>query len=42
MGIQDEELRTGYKNQHLPTYDLCLKQVVMYQEPTSKNGIQQQ
>ena len=36
MGIQDEELRTGYKNQHLPTHDLCLKQAVMYQEPTSK------
>ena len=36
MGIQDEESRTGYKNQHLPTDDLCLKQTVMYQELTSK------
>ena len=36
MGIQDEELRTGYKNQHLPTHDLCLKQTVMYHELTSK------
>ena len=36
MGIQDEELRTGYKNQHLPTHNLCLEQTVMYQEPTSK------
>ena len=42
MGIQEEELRTRYKNQHLPTHDLCLKQAVMYQELTSKNGIQQQ
>ena len=36
MGIQDEELKTGYKSQHLPTHDLCLKQTVMYQELTSK------
>ena len=36
MGIQDEESRTRYKNQHLPTHDLCLKQAVMLQELTSK------
>ena len=36
MGIQDEELRTRYKNQHLPTCALCLKQAVMFQELTSK------
>ena len=36
MGIQDDELRTRYKNQHLPTHDLCLKQPVMFQELTSK------
>ena len=35
MDIQDEELRTGYKNQHLPTHDLCQKQAAMYQELTS-------
>ena len=36
MAIQSEELRAKQKNQHLPTYDLCLNQTVMYQEPISK------
>ena len=36
MGIQSEELRCRYKNQHLPTHDLSLNQTVMYQEPVSK------
>ena len=36
MGIQSEELRCRYKNQHLPTHDLSLNQTVMYQELVSK------
>ena len=36
MGIQCEDLRSGHKNQHLPTHDLNLNQTVMYQEPISK------
>ena len=36
MGIQSEELKCRYKNQHLPTHDLSFNQTIMYQEPESK------
>ena len=36
MGLHSEELRVNQKNQHLPTYDLCLDQTVMYQDTTNK------
>ena len=42
MGIQDEELRTRYKNQHLPTHDLCLNRLLCFKNQQVKNGIQQQ
>ena len=35
-GIDCENLRTKYKNEHLPSHDLHLDQVVMYQDSTSK------
>ena len=36
MGIDCENLRTKYKNEHLPLHDLYIDQAVMYQESTSK------
>ena len=36
MGTQCKNLRSGHKNQHLPTHDLNLNQTVMYQVPTRK------
>ena len=34
LGLDCENLRTKYKNEHLPSHDLCLNQAVMYQDPT--------
>ena len=31
-----EDLRTKYKNEHLPLHDFHVDQAVMYQEPTTK------
>ena len=36
LGLDCENLRTKYKNEHLPLHDLHLNQVVMYQDPTTK------
>ena len=30
LGLQPEKLRTVYKNEHLPSHDLCIGQDVMY------------
>ena len=38
LGIDFEDLRTKYKNEHLPLHDLHIDQVVMYQDSTSKYG----
>ena len=35
-GLDCEDLRTEYKNEHLPSHDIHLNQVVMYQDPTTK------
>ena len=35
LGIHCEDLRTKYKIEHLPSYDLHIDQVVMYQDSTS-------
>ena len=34
-GLQPEKLRTVYKNEHLPSYDLHIGKDVMYQDVTS-------
>ena len=36
LGIDCENLRTKYKNEHLPSHDLHIDQVVMYQDTTNK------
>ena len=36
QGLDCEDLRTKYKNEHLPLHDLHLNQAVMYQDPTTK------
>ena len=36
LGLDCEDLTTKYKNEHLPSHDLHLNQVVMYQDPTNK------
>ena len=36
LGIDCENLRTKYKNEHLPSHDLYIEQAVMYQDSTSK------
>ena len=36
LGIDCENLRTKYKNDHLPLHDFYIDQVVMYQDSTSK------
>ena len=36
QGLDCEDLRTIYKNEHLPSLDLHLNQVVMYQDSTTK------
>ena len=36
LGIDCENLRTKYKNEHLTSHDLHLDQVVMYQDSISK------
>ena len=36
QGIDCENLRTKYKNEHLPSHDLHLDQTVMYQDSTRK------
>ena len=36
LKIDCENLRTKYKNEHLPLHYLYIDQVVMYQDPTSK------
>ena len=36
LGIDCENLRTKYKNEHLPLHDLYIDQAVMYQDSTSK------
>ena len=36
LGIDCEDLRTKYKSEHLPSHDLHIDQVVMYQDSTSK------
>ena len=35
-GLDCENLRTHYKNEHLPMHDLILQPAVMYQDPASK------
>ena len=39
QGLDCEDLRTKYTNEHLPLYDLHLNQVVMYQDPTTKRWV---
>ena len=36
LGLDSKDLRTKYRNEHLPSHDLHLNQVVMYQDPTTK------
>ena len=36
LGLNCEELRNKYKNEHLPLHDLNIGQDVMFQDPTSK------
>ena len=36
LGIDCEDLRTKYKNEHLSSHDLHIDQVIMYQDSTSK------
>ena len=36
LGMDFEVLRTKYKNEHLPSHDLHIDQMVMYQESSSK------
>ena len=36
LGIDCEDLRTKYKNEHLPSHDPYIDQTVMYQDSTSK------
>ena len=36
LGLDCEDLRTKYKNEHLPSHDLHLNQAVMYQDPKTK------
>ena len=36
LGSQPEKLRTVYKNEHLPSYDLHIGQDVMHQDASSK------
>ena len=39
QGLDWEDLRTKYKNEHLPLHDLPLNQAVMYQDPTTKRWL---
>ena len=36
LGLNPEQLRSKYKNDHLPSHDLHLGQPVMYQDSTNK------
>ena len=36
LGLSPEHLRSKYKNEHLPSHDLHLRQHVMYQDSTNK------
>ena len=36
-GLDCEQLRTKPKYEHMPSHDLCLNQVVMYQDPNDKS-----
>ena len=36
LGLQLENLRTVYKNEHLPSHDLQIGQDVMFQDAVSK------
>ena len=36
LGFDPEQLRSKYKNEHLPLHDLHLGQDVMFQDTTSK------
>ena len=36
LGLDCEDLRNKYKNEHLPSHDLHLDQEVMYQDSTNK------
>ena len=36
LGLDCQDLRSKYKNEHSPLHDLHLNQVVMYQDPTTK------
>ena len=36
FGLNPDELRSKYKNEHLPSHDLHLNQCVMYQDSSSK------
>ena len=36
LGLDTEQLRSKYKNEHLPSHDLHLGQDVMFQDTTSK------
>ena len=39
LGIDCENLRTKYKNEHLSLHDLYIDQAVMYQDSTSKQWL---
>ena len=36
IGLQPEKLKSVYKNEHMPSHDLCIGQDVMFQDVTSK------
>ena len=36
LGLNPDQLRSKYKNEHLPSHDLYLSQHVMYQDSSSK------
>ena len=40
LGLDFEDLRNKYKNEHLPSHDLHIDQEVMYQDSTSKQWYQ--
>ena len=43
MGIQNEELRSKQKSQHLPTHVTCTyTRLLCFKNQQAKNGIQQQ
>ena len=41
LGIDCENLRTKYRDEHLPSHDLYMDQEVMFQDSRAKCGFQQ-